>query len=92
MGKKSRLMLMEVMRDKGLLDAWRQENPEKRELTRRQMKEWILKQSRIDLVIVQGDTISYTDEDIRGITLVIMMGLDLESKSEGGRWVEGCGY
>lgn len=43
MGKKSRLMLMEIMRDKGLLDAWRQENPEKRELTRRQMKEWILK-------------------------------------------------
>lgn len=59
--EKSRVMLMEVMREKGLLDVWRYENPEKREFTRRQMKEGKLKQSGIDLVLVQGETISYID-------------------------------
>ncbi len=28
--EKSRVMLMEVMREKGLLDVWRYENPEKK--------------------------------------------------------------
>uniref|UniRef100_A0A673GYK7 Endonuclease/exonuclease/phosphatase domain-containing protein n=1 Tax=Sinocyclocheilus rhinocerous TaxID=307959 RepID=A0A673GYK7_9TELE len=37
-------MLMEIMREKGLLDVWRYENPEKREFTRRQLKEGTLKQ------------------------------------------------
>ncbi len=41
--EKSRVKLMEVMREKGLLDVWRYENPEKREFTRRQMKEGKLK-------------------------------------------------
>ncbi len=36
--------VMEMMREKGLLDVWRYENPEKREFTRRQMKEGKLKE------------------------------------------------
>ncbi len=67
--------------------------PKKREFTRRQMKEGKLKQSRIDLVLVQGETISYIDgirhqrnsfSDHDGVRFGIKVG--------GERWVEGCGY
>ncbi len=51
--EKSRGMLMEIIRDNGLIDVWRYENPEKREFTRKQSREGILKQSRIDLVLAK---------------------------------------
>ncbi len=51
--EKSRGMLMEIIRDKGLIDVWRYENPEKREFTRKQSRKGILKQSRIDLVLAK---------------------------------------
>ena len=60
-GDKSRAMLLGMMADKGLVDVWRYENPEKREFTRRQMREGVLKQSRIDLVLVQAESIRYID-------------------------------
>lgn len=86
------------MRDKGLLDAWIYENPEKREFTRRQMKDGMLKQSRIDLVLVQGDTINYIDEvrhqrnhfsDHDGVRFGIKVG---KREVSGGMWILNTGY
>lgn len=51
--EKVREILMKMMRDQGLVDVWRYENPGKREFTKRQMKYGVLKQSRIDLVLTQ---------------------------------------
>lgn len=96
--EKSRVMLMEVMREKGLLDVWRYENPEKREFTRRQMKEGRLKQSRIDLVLVQGETISYIEgirhqqnsfSDHDGVRFGIKVG---RREVGGGMWILNAGY
>ncbi len=52
---------MDIIRDKGLIDVWRYENPEKREFTRKQSREGILKQSRIDLVLAKEEIIRYID-------------------------------
>jgi len=59
--EKSRGMLMDIIRDEGLIDVWRYENPEKREFSRRQLKEGILKQSRIDLVYAKEEILKYID-------------------------------
>ncbi len=96
--EKSRVKLMEMMREKGLLDVWRYENPEKREFTRSQMKEGKLKQSRIDLVLVQGETISYIDgmrhqqnsfSDHDGLRFGIKVG---RREVGGGMWILNAGY
>ena len=96
--EKSRGMLMEIMRDKGLLDVWRYENPEKREFTRRQMREGVLKQSRIDLVLVQEEIIKYIDSmrhqvnsfsDHDGVRFRIMVG---KKEVGGGMWILNAGY
>ena len=47
----SRGVLEEVMRDNGLIDVWRERNPEGRVFSRRQVVRGVLKQSRIDLVL-----------------------------------------
>ncbi|CAL8282074.1 unnamed protein product [Merluccius merluccius] len=49
-------MLLEMMREKGLVDVWRTENPDKKEYTRRQLRGGQLKQSRIDLVLASKET------------------------------------
>lgn len=96
--EKSRLMLMDIMEDKGLLDVWRYENPEKREFTRRQMKDGVLKQSRIDLVLAQRDAIEYIEEvrhqrnhfsDHDGVRFGIKVG---KKEVSGGLWILNAGY
>ena len=91
--EKSRGMLMDVMRDKDLIDVWRYENPEKREFTRRQMRDGVLKQSRIDLVLVHGEVIKYIDRirhqrnsfsDHDGVRFSIKVGKD---EIGGGMWI-----
>lgn len=59
--EKSREMLLKMMREQCLVDVWTYENPGKREFTRRQMRDGVLKQSRIDLVLTQGENIKHID-------------------------------
>lgn len=96
--ERSRVMLLEMMRDKGLIDVWRYENPEKREFTRRQVREGVLKQSRIDLVLVQGELIRYIDRirhqgnsfsDHDGVRFRIQVGRE---EVGGGMWIMNTGY
>lgn len=70
----------------------------KKEFTRRQMKEGKLKQSRIDLILVQGETISYTDgirhqrncfSDHDGVRFGIKVG---RREVGGGMWILNAGY
>lgn len=97
-GDKSRAMLLGMMADKGLVDVWRYENPEKREFTRRQMREGVLKQSRIDLVLVQAESIRYIDRfrhhgnsfsDHDGVRFTIKIGGE---EMGGGVWILNAGY
>jgi len=96
--EKSRGMLMEIIRDKGLIDVWRYENPEKREFTRRQLREGILKQSRIDLVLVKEEIIRYIDgikhqenslSDHDSVRFKIKIG---NEEVGGGMWILNAGY
>lgn len=96
--ERSRCMLLEVMRIKGLVDVWRYENPEKREFTRRQVREGVLKQSRIDLVLVQGEFMRYLDRirhqgnsfsDHDGVRFRIKVGSE---EVGGGMWILNAGY
>lgn len=96
--EKSRGMLMEIMREKGLIDVWRYENPEKREFTRRQLREGILKQSRIDLVLVEEEIIRYIDgikhqvnslSDHDSVRFRIKVGSE---EVGGGMWILNAGY
>ncbi len=89
---------MEIMREKGLIDVWRYENPEKREFTRRQLKEGILKQSRIDLVLVKEEIIRYIDgirhqgnslSDHDSVRFRIKIG---NEEVGGGMWILNAGY
>lgn len=96
--ERSRNMLLEVMKNKGLIDAWRYEYPEKREFTRRQIRDGVLKQSRIDLVLVQGEIIRYIDRirhqrnsfsDHDGVRFRIKVGRE---EVGGGMWILNAGY
>lgn len=96
--EKSRGMLIEIIRGKGLIDVWRYENPEKREFTRRQLKEDILKQSRIDLVLVKEEIIRYIDgirhqgnslSDHDSVRFRIKIGSE---EVGGGMWILNAGY
>ncbi len=96
--EKSRGMLIEIMREKGLMDVWRYENPEKREFTRKQLKEGILKQSRIDLVLVKEEIIRYIDgirhqgnslSDHDSVRFRIKIG---NEEVGGGMWILNAGY
>ena len=51
----SRKCLKMLMQSKDMADAWREENPYKREFSRRQMVMGDLKQSTIDLCLVKRD-------------------------------------
>lgn len=51
----SRKCLKRLMQSKDMVDAWREENPFKREFSRGQMVMGELKQSRIDLCLVKRD-------------------------------------
>lgn len=55
----SRKYLNDWMQNDDMVDAWREENPFKREFSRRQMARGILKQSRIDLCLVKREMSSY---------------------------------
>lgn len=47
----SRGALKKMMRDRGMMDVWRERNPKGRAFSRRQVVRGVLKQSRIDLVL-----------------------------------------
>jgi len=49
----SRKYLNDMMQSEDMVDAWREENPFKREFSRRQMVLGSLKQSRIDLCLIK---------------------------------------
>lgn len=55
----SRKSLMEWMRNDDLVDVWREENPYRREFSRRQMVMGSLKQSRIDLCLTKRELLKY---------------------------------
>lgn len=96
--EKSREMLIDMMRVKGLVDVWRYENPERREFSRRQMREGVLKQSRIDLVLTQGENTKYIDRiryevnslsDHDAVRFRIRVGRE---EIGGGMWILNAGY
>lgn len=91
-------MLMEIIRDKELIDVWRYENPEKREFIRKQLREGILKQSRIDLVLAKEEIIRYIDgikhqenslSDHDSVRFKIKIG---NEEVGGGMWILNAGY
>lgn len=55
----SRKFLNEWMESEDMVDAWREENPYKREFSRRQMVMGSLKQSRIDLCLTKREMLRY---------------------------------
>ncbi len=55
----SRKILTEWMRNEDFVDVWREENPHKREFSRRQMVMGSLKQSRIDLCLTKREMLKY---------------------------------
>ncbi len=55
----SRKILTEWMRNEDFVDVWREENPHKREFSRRQMVMGSLKQSRIDLCLMKREMLKY---------------------------------
>ena len=96
--EKSRESLLDMMKDKNLVDVWRNENPERREFTRRQMRDGVLKQSRIDLVLTQGENIKHVDRirheinalsDHDGVRFRIKVGRE---EIGGGMWILNAGY
>ena len=96
--ERSRNMLSELMEEKGLIDVWREGNPEKREYTRRQMRDGVLKQSRIDLVLVQFGIIRYIDRtrhqgnsfsDHDAVMFRIKVGRE---EVGGGMWILNAGF
>lgn len=55
----SRKYLSEWMQSEDMVDAWREENPYKREFSRRQIVMGSLKQSRIDLCLIKREILSH---------------------------------
>lgn len=55
----SRRILNQLMQSEDLVDAWREENPFKKEFSRRQMVLGNLKQSQIDLCLVKREILHY---------------------------------
>lgn len=55
----SRKVFLKMMEERQLIDIWRNEHPNKREYSRRQMVMGELKQSRIDLCIAKQSTVKY---------------------------------
>lgn len=55
----SRKCLKLLMQGKGMADAWREENPYKREFSRRQMVMGALKHSRIDICLDKREMLHY---------------------------------
>jgi hypothetical protein len=94
----SRGVLKKMMLEKGMIDIWREENPEKREFSRRQVVLGDLKQTRIDLVLVKEGLRNFmkdikyvftTFSDHAGLTFSV--GLDKE-RTGGGIWCMNAGY
>ncbi len=55
----TRTVLLNLMKEQNMIDVWRNENPNKREYSRRQVVLNSLRQSRIDLCIVKEDIVEY---------------------------------
>ena len=55
----SRKVFLKTMEEKQLIDVWRNENPNRREYSRRQMVMGELKQSRIDLCIAHQTMVKF---------------------------------
>lgn len=68
----SRKYLNDLMQSEDMVDAWREENPFKREFSRRQMVLGSLKQSRIDLCLIKREILSYV-KNVRYKFLVTML-------------------
>ncbi len=88
----SRSVLKEIMRVKGLIDVWRERNPEGRVFSRRQVVRGVLKQSRIDLVLSTkgiADRIGRIDYKVTTLSDHMVLGFGLGQGVErrgGGVW------
>lgn len=76
----SRKVLKEIMSERGMVDKWREEHPEARVFSRRQMVMGELKQSRIDLCLLKREVehlvggveyqlTAFSDHDAQSFTL-----------------------
>lgn len=88
----SRKCLNMMMQSMDMADAWREENPYKREFSRRQMVMGVLKQSRIDLCLVKREILQYiknVNYKFTGISdhaiMTVKLGVFAKDKG-GGTW------
>ena len=88
----SRKVFLKTMQEKQLIDVWRNENPNRREYSRRQMVMGELKQSRIDLCIAHQTMVKFIKNMVYKFTsfsdhaiLSIEVGTGIERRG-GGVW------
>lgn len=88
----SRKFLNELMQSEDMVDAWREENPFKKEFSRRQMVLGNLKQSRIDLCLVKREVLLYVKNvryEFIGLSdhaaMMVKMGVNMKERG-GGMW------
>ncbi len=88
----SRKCLNKLMQSEDMVDAWREENPFKKEFSIRQMVLGNLKQSRIDLCLVKREILHYVKNVIYkfiGVSdhtaMTVKMGVNMEARG-GGMW------
>ncbi len=88
----SRKYLIEWMQNEDMVDVWREENPYKKDFSRRQLVMGILKQSRKDLCLTKREMLKYVKNvkyKFVGISdhavMMVKMGVDEEERG-GGMW------
>ncbi len=88
----SRKYLTEWMQNEDMVDVWREENPYKKDFSRRQLVMGILKQSRIDLCLTKREMLKYVKNvkyKFVGISdhavMMVKMGVNEEERG-GGMW------
>lgn len=88
----SRKVFMKMMEERNLIDTWRNENPCRREYSRRQVVMGELKQSRIDLCLAEQDTVKYLKNMRYNFTsfsdhafISVEVGIEVERRG-GGVW------
>lgn len=94
----SRGVLKKMMFEKKLIDIWRDDNPDKREFSRRQVVLGELKQTRIDLILVKESLRDFI-KDVKYVfttfsdhaCLSFSVGLDKE-RIGGGTWCMNASY
>lgn len=89
----SRKYLTEWMQNEDMVDVWREENPYRKEFSRRQLVMGVLKQSRIDLCLTKREMLKYVKNvkyKFVGISdhamMMVKMGVIREEKGSVGMW------